>query len=108
MARSVRRRGARQPCRVPYEVLSDLEAGADSANHMEQIALDMGNLLSSQMPELRHRADEVRHTGLVGRMRAGGRILFEEVGLDGILAAQSWSSDTMRGWRPWRWGTRPV
>jgi len=33
-------------------VLAALEAGEESANHMEEIAMDMGNLLVSQFPRL--------------------------------------------------------
>jgi 3-methyladenine DNA glycosylase AlkC len=96
---SATRKGARHPTLVPQVVLRDLEAGAESANHMEQIALDMGNLLARQFPKLAARGDELRDIGLVARMRAGGRILFEELGTAPAgLDAACWSSDTTRGW----------
>jgi 3-methyladenine DNA glycosylase AlkC len=65
---------------------------------MEQIAMDMGNLLRSQFPQLHARSDEVRNKGLVARMRAGGRILLEELGPAAIPNARRSTSDTVRGW----------
>ncbi len=66
---------------------------------MEQIALDMGALLVAQLPHLAHRASELQNAGLVARMRAGGRVLCEELGLEATIRhAETWSSDTMRGW----------
>jgi 3-methyladenine DNA glycosylase AlkC len=79
-------------------VLAELESGGESANHMEQIALDMGNLLVNEFPSLAHRADELRDGGLVARMRTGGRIMLAELGLEGVAAGINWSSDTARGW----------
>jgi 3-methyladenine DNA glycosylase AlkC len=93
-----KRRGARHPSLVPTDIRTELERGVESANHMEQIAMDMGNLLAFQFPEMAVRADEVRNVGLVTRMRAGGRVLYEELGVDGALKGTSWSSDTARGW----------
>jgi 3-methyladenine DNA glycosylase AlkC len=50
---SPRRKGARRPDLVPVETLSALEAGAiESANLMEQIALNLDNLLLQQLPEI--------------------------------------------------------
>jgi 3-methyladenine DNA glycosylase AlkC len=82
---------------VPRYVLDALEAGAESANHMEQIALDMGVLLTNHVPILADRADELRERGLVSRMRRGGELLFEEFGSGAPLAALAWKSDTLRG-----------
>lgn len=93
-----RRRGARHPTLVPAAVRRSLEAGCESSNHMEQIAMDMGKLLGSQFPSLAARADEVRDKGLVTRMRAGGRILHQELGLEAMVTGQTWRSDTTRGW----------
>ena len=44
------RTGARHPTGVPREVIVALETGQESVNHMEQIAMDMGNLLAWQFP----------------------------------------------------------
>lgn len=100
------RRGARHPSLVPPDVLVELEAGAESVNHMEQIALDMGNLLASLFPALAHRAEDLRNLGLVARMRAGGRVLYEELGLDRTLQTMS-TSDTARGWAAMAVGHAP-
>jgi 3-methyladenine DNA glycosylase AlkC len=74
---------------------------------MEQIALDMGTVLSRAFPALRPRADEVRNIGLVARMRAGGRVLYEELGLEVVEQAQHWPSDTTRGWAAMSVGQAP-
>jgi 3-methyladenine DNA glycosylase AlkC len=94
----MKRVGARRPELVPLAVLAELEVGGESANHMEQIAMDMGNLLEWQFPRLAWRAGELRDIGLVARMRRGGQILNNELGLDGIADACTWRSDTARGW----------
>jgi 3-methyladenine DNA glycosylase AlkC len=92
------RRGARRPNAVPADVLRALERGEESANHMEQIALDMGALLCALFPSLSHRADALRHGGLVTRMRTGGAVVLAEMGSGAISAGSSWQSDTARGW----------
>jgi 3-methyladenine DNA glycosylase AlkC len=101
------RRGARHPSAVPAEILAALEAGHESANHMEQIAMDMGNLLVSQFPGVAHRAPELRGLGLVARMRAGGRVLQEELGFGISQAGIAWQSDTARGWAAMAVGHAP-
>jgi hypothetical protein len=62
---------------VPAATVAALEEGEPSANHMEQMAMGMGNLLVSQFPEVADRADELRDIGLVKQMRVGGRVLLE-------------------------------
>jgi 3-methyladenine DNA glycosylase AlkC len=104
MATENRRRGARRPIDVPSDVLRSLEEGAESANHMEQIALDMGTLLSKAIPTLAHRANDLRNVGLVTRMRRGGQLLYEEFGLS---EGTRWSSDTLRGWAAMAVGAAP-
>jgi 3-methyladenine DNA glycosylase AlkC len=93
-----RRIGARRPNDVPAEVLRELENGAESANHMEQIALDMGTLLALQFPPLAHQAPALRGIGLVHRMRRGGELLLNAYGIDVVIGALASSSDTVRGW----------
>jgi 3-methyladenine DNA glycosylase AlkC len=105
-APQVARRGARHPSLVPREVLWQLERGAESANHMEQIALDMGRLLTLAFPELASSALSFQSRGLVDRMRTGGRILWEKAGPEGFLAAAAHSSDTVRGWAAMAVGVR--
>jgi 3-methyladenine DNA glycosylase AlkC len=65
---------------------------------MEQIAMDMGNLMSRQFPECSDRAHELRGIGLVSSMRLGGEILLETFGMEVVARAAAWSSDTARGW----------
>jgi 3-methyladenine DNA glycosylase AlkC len=66
---------------------------------MEQIAMDMGNLLASQFPAIAELSNELRNAGLVSRMRAGGRVLEEELGLeDALRQCIGSNSDTVRGW----------
>jgi 3-methyladenine DNA glycosylase AlkC len=65
---------------------------------MEQIAMDMGALLAFQFPDVADRADDLRNAGLVTRMRAGGKVLYERYGLDVSESAAAWTSDTARGW----------
>lgn len=93
-----RRTGARHPALVPADVIVALETGHESVNHMEQIAMDMGNLLAWQVPAVRHRADELRNVGLVASMRRGGEILNDALGPDVAAEALAWTSDTARGW----------
>lgn len=101
------RHGARLPSLVPGAVLAAIETGAESANHMEQIAMDMGALLAWQFPTLADRAIDLRNGGLVGKMRTGGRLLLDEVGLDAACAGAAWSSDTARGWAAMAVGYAP-
>jgi 3-methyladenine DNA glycosylase AlkC len=101
------RRGARHPDLVPRETLALLEAGSESANHMEQIALDMGALMTRAFPSLASRSSEVRELGLVARMRAGGRLLYEEFGFEVLSEALAWPSDTTRGWAAMSVGYAP-
>lgn len=94
-----KRRGARTPQDVDPTILAMLERGAlEAANHMEHIALDMGRLLRTQFPSLEHRSTDFRGHGLVTRMRIGGRILLEEMGLDDSVALIGHPSDVVRGW----------
>jgi 3-methyladenine DNA glycosylase AlkC len=91
------RRGARSPTLVPENVKRELEAGAPSVNHMEQMAIDMGALLTAAFPELAADASMLRRDGFVTRMRAGGRVL-AAAGTEAIGRAATHRSDTVRGW----------
>ena len=104
-----RRRGARSPGLVPREVLDILEAGnaAETANLMEQMALDMGRLLTNQFPELQAHAEEVRTGGFVSRMQAGGRVLLRRFGHDLPACVRNHPSDTVRGWGAMAIGLAP-
>jgi 3-methyladenine DNA glycosylase AlkC len=97
-ARRGHRRGARHPSLVPHDVRVLLENGGYSSNHMEQIAMDMGNLLAHSFPKLKHRSGELRGIGLVERLRTGGRIVSEAFGPDAPSVCAAFESDTVRGW----------
>lgn len=91
-------RGARRPSDVPADVLRRLAQGAPSANHMEQMAFDHGDLLSVVLPEAADRADELRTPAFLARLRAGAIVAWDLLGEDLFEAARSWPSDTARGW----------
>jgi 3-methyladenine DNA glycosylase AlkC len=95
---AVSRRGARTPDLVPAEVRSMLERGGESANHMEQIAMDMAALFAYEFPELSGRASGLKAGGLVHKMRLGGAILWKELGESGWEVAATSASDSVRGW----------
>lgn len=92
------RRGARRPADVPPEILLLLEAGGESVNHMEQMAIDSGSLLAAVMPSAAERADELRCRRFLDRLRAGARIAWDLHGEDVFDVASEWESDTARGW----------
>lgn len=105
---SERRIGARRPADVPSEVRALLEAGAEqTSNLMEQIALDQGVLLGSVLPSAIRHADELRVPKLTERMWAGGRVLLESQGIEGIHLARTWDSDTARSWGAMAVGLAP-
>jgi 3-methyladenine DNA glycosylase AlkC len=69
-----------------------------SANHMEQMAIDMGALLVNAFPGLAKEADRLREGGLVTKMRTGGVLLFEAFGEDAWDVSLDHESDSIRGW----------
>lgn len=75
-----------------------MACGAPSVNHMEQIALDMGALLSWWDPRLAVHADRLRVDSFLGRMRNGGQVLFDAYGTRADALAHASASDTVRGW----------
>ena len=92
------RRGATQPSLVPEEVLARLASGAPSVNHMEEMALDMGQLLVTQFPALAAEASRLGAVRFLDRMRAGAAVLFEHFGAAAPEVGRASSSDTVRGW----------
>ena len=92
------RRGARQPDLVPVDVLARLVGGAPSVNHIEEMALDMGKLLTTQFPALSGEASRLGAARFLDRMRAGAAVLFEHFGAAAPEVAHTSSSDTVRGW----------
>lgn len=100
--------GARAPSLVPLEIRARLERGEPSANHMEQIAIDMGALLETAFPSLANEADRLRSGGLVTKMRAGGQLLFEALGQEAWVVARKSESDSVRGWGAMAIGWAPA
>ncbi len=92
------RRGARRPTDVPPAVLSELEAGRPSVNHMEQMAMDAGALLTAVLPDAAAQADRLRVPRFLDRMRAGADVAWEVYGEALFDVAAGWESDTARGW----------
>ena len=92
-------RGAHRLDLVTEVDLKPLEAGlSETANFIEQMAIDMGRLLASVFPRLRGRSEELRSPKLIERMHAGAGILLDEHGLELFDIASQWTSDTLRGW----------
>jgi 3-methyladenine DNA glycosylase AlkC len=67
-------------------------------NHIEQMAMDAGALLEHMFPEAASRADELRIDRFLDRMRAGAAVVWELHGESVFELAQTWRSDTARGW----------
>lgn len=102
------RRGAATLAAVRPAVLHELEAGRSaSATHVEQMALDMGNLLQAWAPELAHLAPRLRDLAFLDRLRAGGRVLVEVHGADASSVVIGATSDTVRGWGAFAVGVVP-
>jgi 3-methyladenine DNA glycosylase AlkC len=94
----VERRGARKIADVPPSVTARLETGLEqSANHVEQMALDMPRLLRSVLPGLVG-ADQAGEGGFLSRMRTAARLAYNHLGADLFRTAPKWPSDTARGW----------
>ena len=94
-----RRRGARSFSAVDPAVIRELEEGrCESVNHVEQMAIDMGTLLSQVFPQLAARAYELRIPNFLGRMRTGGQIVWDSFSWSVFENAPRWRSDTVRGW----------
>ncbi|MFM9959070.1 MAG: DNA alkylation repair protein [Phycisphaerales bacterium] len=93
-----RRAGSRTVAGVPREVLRRLHAGEiETASLAEMLAMDLGSLLRS-VDANASAADvtRVREGGIVGRLRAGGAVLFERHGRRGFARFASHPSDMVR------------
>jgi 3-methyladenine DNA glycosylase AlkC len=92
------RRGSRRPEDVPTEVLELLETGRlETANLMEQIALDMEVTFNRLIPEAGGKVAGVNKVGLVARMRQIGAVL-ASLDHDVQVQASRSPSDTVRAW----------
>jgi 3-methyladenine DNA glycosylase AlkC len=65
---------------------------------MEQMAMDGGSLLTRVLPQAAARAGELRLPRFLDRLRAGGKVVWDVLGEDVFDLAQTWESDTARGW----------
>jgi 3-methyladenine DNA glycosylase AlkC len=95
------RRGARHPALVPDETRQLLEQGdIQTANFMEQIAIDMVSLWANSVSVRLTPGDKraLRDPRLVTRMQAGACLLWRHFGHDIWQESSCWTSDTMRGW----------
>ncbi len=97
--------------RVPADVLDELNAGTrPTANLAEALAVDHAALMLAAVPDVPH--DDVTlffagRPSITERMRIGGRILLEHVGLGGLDALTDHASDTVRGWAAYLIGLAP-
>ena len=83
------------------------EGNVETVNLMEQIAIDQGALLESVLPSATGRRQELQVPKLVQRMWAGGRVLLDSCGVDGINVARERKSDTARSWGAMAIGLEP-
>lgn len=94
-----RRVGARRLAAVTPEVREALERGElSTATHIEHMALDQASLWRHIFPDLKDPTREFAGLGFIGRLRAGGRRLLEEIGPDAYLLNVS-EPDTVLAWR---------
>jgi 3-methyladenine DNA glycosylase AlkC len=84
---------------VPIDVRRALQAGTlESANHMEQMALDMTALMSAAFPGVLDPSETLKSPRFLSRMRAGASILWSHFGLKTFDITAGHASDTVRGW----------
>lgn len=97
--------------RIPAAVLDELNAGTRStANLAEGLAVDHAALMATAVPDVP--PDDVAHffagkPSITERMRIGGTILLEQVGLPRYGAIITHPSDTVRGWGAYMVGLAP-
>ena len=90
-----------RPGDIPRSTIDALERGErEAANLAESLAIDQRRLAVSSFPGL----SESDVTGLApdvsitARMRSGGRLMLEHLGVAGLDRARRHPSDTVRGW----------
>jgi 3-methyladenine DNA glycosylase AlkC len=95
-----RRRGARRLIDVDPQLLRQLEAGQVSTlTHVEHMAIDQSALWAITFPSLVTELERFTAESFIGRLRLGGRMLFEAHGPGAWTAVQSAEPDTVRAWR---------
>lgn len=90
--------GARRLCDVDSDLRARLEAGDESRTHIEQMAIDFGELALQVLPRNMAADLRLRQGGFIERMRAGGQLVWARYGNRVFELAPTWSSDTCRGW----------
>lgn len=99
--------GARTPAAVPPEIRRQLESGElETANFMEQIALNVDALLRSQLPAVGE-GPPLAHLPLKLRLRAVGDRLANAIPSSQIINVVSAKSDTIRAAGAMAIGTNP-
>lgn len=84
---------------VAPEVKEALERGQlSTATHVEHMALDQAALWRRVFPDLPDPTEEFANLGFIGRLRAGGRRLFEELGIQSYRF-DACEPDTVLAWR---------
>lgn len=94
------RSGARRLAEVDPQLRAQLEAGIlSTATHVEHMAIDQASLWAAAFPVLA--GDGRRFDGLpfIGRLRLGGRMLFDAYGHAAWSATTGAEPDTVRAWR---------
>jgi 3-methyladenine DNA glycosylase AlkC len=97
--------------KVPAAILADLNAGTrESATLAEGLAVDHAALMAVAVPDVPPGAAArlaVGKPSITERMRIGGELLLEHVGLGGLDAVLGHESDTVRGWAAYAIGLAP-
>lgn len=90
------RRGARRPSLVPADVLVSLAGGSlETANFMEQFALDLDALIRARLPEVRT-TEPVGHLALKARLTTAARRLLDVHHPRDVASRVSAECDTVR------------
>lgn len=96
--------GVRRLVDMTDHLRAQLEAGAPSRTHVEQMAIRMERLFLHAFPEAAARSDILQELraleglGFISRMRGAARILVSLRGSAGVAIAATHASDTVRGW----------
>lgn len=99
MVQSPRRIGVRRTADVTPELRHDLERGAMStATHIEHMAIDQARLWTNVFPDLPKPAAHFANNGFVGKLREGGRLLYDTLGPDAWRIDER-DPDTVLAWR---------
>lgn len=105
---ATKRIGASSYAAITPEVLSALERGEyECATHVEQMAVDMQRLADALFGPLAPTPD-LSQSSFIGRMRAGGDLVYELFGDQLWDVAPTWKSDIARCWAAMAVGSSPI